>query len=154
MISIKLYAHGGNSEVNIKINIKQIGERKQKIAPISFEYDPVPHTVRDLIIQTVTICVNDFNKRVRAGEENANPLSETEISGMAGIGKIAFGINYGGREYDSGKAAENALQAFQDGLYRIFLNDHELEELDGELNLIENDSLTFIRLTMLAGRMW
>lgn len=138
----------------IKVNIKQIGERKQKIAPISFEYDPVPHTVRDLIIRTVTICVNDFNKRVRAGEENAKPLSEAEVSGMANIGKIAFGINYGGREYDPGKAVENALQAFQDGLYRVFLNDNELEELDGELNMSENDSLTFIKLAMLAGRMW
>lgn len=140
--------------MNLKINIKQIGERKQKIAPINFEYSPVPRTVRELITQTVETCVNSYNKRVRAGEDGAKPLSDAEITDMANVGKIAFGINYGGKEQPLDKAVDNALQSFKDGLYRVFLNDNELTELDGELTLSENDSLTFIRLTMLAGRMW
>ncbi len=140
--------------MNLKINIKQIGERKQKIAPINFEYSPVPRTVRELITQTVETCVNSYNERVRAGEDGAKPLSDAEITDMANVGKIAFGINYGGKEQPLDKAVDNALQSFKDGLYRVFLNDNELTELDGELTLSENDSLTFIRLTMLAGRMW
>ena len=52
------------------------------------------------------------------------------------------------------KAVDNALQSFEDGLYRVFLNDDELERLDEEIDVKENDTLTFIRLTMLAGRMW
>lgn len=138
----------------LKINLKQIGERKQKIAPIDFTYDPIPKTVRELIIQTVTSCVNSYNERVRAGEANVRPLMREEINDMANIGKIAFGINYSGREQDVDKAVENALQAFEDGIYRIFLNDKELEKLEAPMNARENDSLTFIRLTMLAGRMW
>lgn len=140
--------------MNIKINLKQIGERKQKIAPVDFEYSPLPQTVRELITQTVTICVNSYNERVRQGENGAKPLSEAEISDMANVGKIAFGINYGGKEQDLNKAIDNAIQSFEDGLYRVFLNDNELEKLDEGLDLSENDSLTFIRLTMLAGRMW
>lgn len=69
---------------------------------------------------------------------------------MADIGKIAFGINYGGREQAADKAVDNALQAFEDGLYRVFLNDDELEKLDDTIHVNENDTLTFIRLTMLA----
>lgn len=36
--------------------------------------------------------------------------------------------------------------------YRIFLNDNELSSLEKKINLQENDKLTFIRLTMLSGR--
>ena len=138
----------------LKINLKQIGERKQKIAPVDFEYDTVPKTVQELIIQTVTSCVNSYNKRARTGENNVYPLGENQINDMAQIGKIAFGINYSGKEQPLKKATENVLQAFEDGIYRIFLNENELENLHDNIYLNENDSLTFIRLTMLAGRMW
>ena len=73
---------------------------------------------------------------------------------MSKVGKIAFGISYGDREQDPESAKVNAINAFEDGTYRVFLNDTELTELDKELEISENDSLTFIRLTMLAGRMW
>lgn len=138
----------------LKINLKQIGERKRKIAPVDFEYEIAPETLRDLIIQTVTGCVAAYNERVRMGANNTNPLLSEQISDMAYIGKIAFGVNYGGREQETDKAVENALQSFEDGVYRVFLNDIELEKLDDEINVQENDSLTFIKLTMLAGRMW
>lgn len=138
----------------LKINLKQIGERKQKIAPIDFEYDPLPNTVRELITQTVTRCVEAYNERVRAGDTRVKPLSEKEISDRADIGKIAFGINYGEKEQPIDKAIDNALQSFEDGIYRVFVNDTALEQLDDNVILSENDSLTFIRLTMLSGRLW
>ena len=37
---------------------------------------------------------------------------------------------------------------------RQIINDEEAGEADERINLSENDTLTFIRLTMLAGRMW
>lgn len=140
--------------MTVKVNLKQIGQRKQKIAPVDFELKSPPKTVRELIAQTVTACVSSYNQRVRAGTDRAKPLSSEQISDMAEIGKIAFGINYGEKEQDLDKAKENALQAFEDGLYRIFLNDGELEGLDTETDIKEGDTLTFIKLTMLAGRMW
>lgn len=140
--------------MTVKINLKQIGERKPKIAPVDFEYSPVPKTVRELISQTVTSCVTSYNTRVCAGKDNINPLSQNQINHMAYIGKIAFGISYGKKEQSVQKAVEHAMQAFEDGIYRVFLNDSELENLNEKICLNENDSLTFIRLTMLAGRMW
>jgi len=50
-------------------------------------------------------------------------------------------------------ARENALRSFDDGLFRIFINDEEVLA-DSKILLNENDSLTFLRLTMLAGRLW
>lgn len=140
--------------MKVKVNLKQIGQRRQKVAPVDFEYSAKPKTVRELITSTVEICVNAYNERVRAGEDNAKPLNEQQITDMAEVGKIAFGINYGGKEQDMKKAKENALQSFDDGLYRIFIGEKELEGLDTSIALNEGDSLTFIKLTMLAGRMW
>lgn len=73
---------------------------------------------------------------------------------MSEIGKIAFGINYGGKTADEKAALENALQSYEDGLYRIFIGENELGELSDSISLSENDSVTFIRLTMLTGRLW
>ena len=140
--------------MTLKVNIKQIGQRRQKVAPVDFELVKMPNTVRELIELTVEKCVNEYNERVRAGDTNVKPLSESDIRDMADIGKIAFGINYGEKEQDLGKAVENALQSYEDGIYRVFINDEQLEKLDDTINLSENDSLTFIRLTMLSGRMW
>lgn len=140
--------------MKVKINLKQIGERRPKITPIDFVYSPVPRTLRELITQTAEACVNAFNKRIRAVKEHIEPLSEERIGDMSKVGKIAFGISYGDREQDPESAKVNAINAFEDGTYRVFLNDTELTELDKELEISENDSLTFIRLTMLAGRMW
>lgn len=136
----------------VKIHLKQIGQRKQTVAPVDIEYSPAPHKVRELITQTVTMCVNAYNERVRRGDSLTAPVTEEQITDMASVGKIAFGINYGGREQDPDKAIDNALQSFEDGLYRVFLNENELERLDDDLDLCEGDSLTFIRLTMLTGR--
>lgn len=136
----------------VKIHLKQIGQRKQTVTPVDFEYSPVPHNVRELITQTAAACVNAYNERVRRGDSRTAPITEEQITDMASVGKIAFGINYGGREQDIGKAVENALQSFEDGLYRVFLNENELERLGDDLDLHDGDSLTFIRLTMLTGR--
>ena len=82
------------------------------------------------------------------------PISEEEISRKSEIGKIAFGINYGGKEAEEEKAVENAIQAYKDGLVRIFLGEEELDDLEKKIELSEGDSVTFIRLTTLSGSFW
>ena len=52
------------------------------------------------------------------------------------------------------KAVTTALQGFKDGLYRAFLDETELVDLDAPLMIRENDTITFIRLTMLTGSIW
>ena len=52
------------------------------------------------------------------------------------------------------KALDTAYLAFEDGLYCIFVNDEQTEKLEDNLTLKDGDVLTFIKLTMLAGRMW
>lgn len=139
--------------MNIKVNIKQLGKKRSKVAEVPFMLENAPLTVRELIKESVHTCVSEYNERVKKGED-VTPLSDDEISEMSEIGKIAFGINYGGKAANEAAALENALQSYEDGLYRIFIGENEVGSLSDSISLSENDSVTFIRLTMLTGRLW
>lgn len=139
--------------MNILVNIKQIGKKKDKITKMPFYLGNDPKTVRELITESVRTCVREYNENLKRGED-ARPLSQEEIDDMSCVGKIAFGINYGGKAADENKAVEDALLAYEDGLYRIFIEGSEAGLLDSPVIIMENCEVTFIRLVMLAGRMW
>ena len=68
--------------------------------------------------------------------------------------KVEIGIKYSHVLDLSIEAVKTAIQGFEDGLFRVFRGMDELTELDREEKFNEGDEITFIRLTMLAGRMW
>ncbi len=140
--------------MTVKVNIKQLGKKRDKISGVPFLLENDPKTTEQLIREAVHTCVSQYNARVEAGESGIKPLSENDINEMSEIGKIAFGINYGNNTADEKEAVEVALQAYEDGLFRVFADEEELTELSQPLSLSEDSTLTFIRLTMLSGRMW
>ena len=137
--------------MTIRINIRQLGRKRDRIGAVPFGLPGRPATVRELIIAVARGCVGAYNERVRQGETVIRPMAPEALSGMETIGKLAFGVNYGGREADEAAAIVNALQGFEDGLYRVFHGQEELTELDAPITLAEGDEMTFIRLTMLSG---
>ena len=139
----------------ITVTLKQLGKKRNKIDGEKFFLENKPGTVEALIRESVHTCVTAYNDRVRKSE-NGSPvsLSAEDIENMSEVGKIAFGINYGGKETDEQSAADTALQAYEDGLFRIFIGDNEAGELSSEINISEGERVTFIKLTMLTGRMW
>ncbi len=139
--------------MKIFVNVKQIGKRKNKIDKKKYEISEKITTVKELLTEFVTINVNEFNNGFT--ENDIVPyLTDEKINDLSDAGKISFGVDYNEQKQDLEKAIENALQSYEDGIYRVFVNDEEMGEIDCEINLKENDELTFIRLTMLAGRMW
>ena len=71
-------------------------------------------------------------------------------------GKEAGKVEAGGsdvepQEVDEDEAVENAIQAFEDGIYLVSIDDQECRELDSQVFLQDDSRLTFIRLTLLAG---
>ena len=139
--------------MKIYVNIKQIGKRKNKIDKKEYEIKGKIETVKDLLIEFVTINVKEFNEGLT--ENDVVPyLTDEKINDLSDAGKISFGVDYNGQKQDLEKAVENALQSYEDGIYRVFVNDGELGKINDKLDLQENDELTFVRLTMLAGRMW
>jgi hypothetical protein len=139
--------------MKIFVNVKQIGKRKNKIDKKKYEISEKITTVKELLTEFVTINVNEFNNGFT--ENDIVPyLTDEKINDLSDAGKISFGVDYNEQKQDLEKAIENALQSYEDGIYRVFVNDEEMGEIDCEINLKENDELTFVRLTMLAGRMW
>lgn len=137
----------------VRVNVKQLGRRKSVVEGIPFTYEMVPETVHDLIAETVRICVNDYKRRLEK-QDAVKVLDKEIMEELSGIGKIAFGISYGENMPNEQEAVDTAVTAFQDGLYRIFLDGEELSDLQQSIVLKEDTELTFIRLTMLAGRLW
>ena len=138
----------------LNVELKQPGARGRRVMPVPFEIETVPTTVGELITATVRKCVEAYNERVRKGEAGITPLTERQIRDMADVGRITFGICNSDREQDVREAVECALSAFRDGLFRLFVNEKEQTAENEAIDLREGDVLTFIRLTMLAGRMW
>ena len=136
--------------MKVYIQVKKLGKRMQTVGSIPYELKTCPATLRELIICMVNQGVEGYNERLRSGEQN-KALSETEIHNMGPVGKIAFGIPFGQKEADPAKAVDAALLAFSDGLYRLFINEQEITELDRPLQLCEGDTIAIIRLTMLTG---
>lgn len=139
--------------MEIKVNIKKIGKKQHPVQETVYEIPGHPKTVRELIEAVTAACVRQYNQRM-VESDLLRCLTKDEIDDRAAAGKVGFGVNYGEKKADSAQALENALQSFEDGIYRIFLDDRALETLDEKIQLTEDSSLTFVRLTMLAGRMW
>ena len=136
----------------VKVTLKQLGKKRNKFQAVPFELEHSPENVGELIQECVHTCVKEY--RARAAGRTEQPMTEAEIEAQKEIGKIAFGIHYNERKVDEQKAVATALQAYEDGLFRIFLNEEALGEAEQELHLTEEAVLTLVRLTMLSGSMF
>ena len=140
--------------MQVQVNVKRIGKRRNAIETRPYEIGEV-RDVGGLIAAFVTAEVTRFNARAEVGETALRYLTSEEITNAAVVGKIGFDADYNGQVQDLTAAIENARQSFEDGIYRIFINGDEVGgTLDTPVMLRENDEITFVRLTMLAGRMW
>lgn len=139
--------------MELNVNVKSVSGKKNRITSIPVSYSRDEMTVRELIEETVQFCVSDYNKRKENGEL-LRVLLPQEIDDKAAQGKISFGMVYGEKDADLKKATNDAVEAFADGVVAIFADERRLESLDEQLKLTEIQSLTFIKLAMLAGRMW
>ena len=139
--------------MELNVNVKSVSGKKNRITTIPVTYSRDEMTVRELIEETVQFCVSDYNERKENGEL-LRALLPQEIDDKAAQGKISFGMVYGEKDADLKKATNDAVEAFSDGVVAIFADERRLESLDEQLKLTEIQSLTFIKLAMLAGRMW
>lgn len=142
----------------LNIQVKQMGKKGRHIKPLAMEYSKCPETAQQLIEETVRMMVADFIRRQQEAKEGHIPeaLSEDNMQTMAEVGKIAFGEIYNDKEPDEDKAVQSAWQAYADGIVRVFIEGEEAEynENGTQLALKEGDEVTFVRLAMLAGRMF
>jgi len=139
--------------MNVYIKLKSAGKRRPALDDAPYALPDGIASLRQLIETVVRREAGAYNSR---GTENMLVpfLTEAEISDQTADGKVGFGRLYSDKKADPEKAIEAALQGFEDGLFRVMVGDKETTELDAPLDIRENDTLTFVRLTFLSGRFW
>ena len=138
--------------MNVFIRVKAAGKRRDMLEKIPFALPDGLRTVKELITWIVTENVRTYNEKP-IDAPLLPYLTEAEYAFGREIGKIGFGDRKNENAQDAQKAVQNALQCFADGIYRVLINETEALPA-GTIALCENDTITFIRLVMLAGRRW
>ena len=138
--------------MTIYVKIKSFSKRKPIIDRIPIEITGEISSADSLIEHIVRQNVTAYNNQPT--ETRILPyLTGDEIVNGEIAGKIGFGERKNENNQDADKAVKNALQCFKDGIFRLYVNDIEYGICD-KLTVSDGDEVTFIRLTMLAGRLW
>lgn len=134
--------------MNIYFIRKRNGSRKE-LGRHPFTFDETPSTLRQLLteftlygLREAQTVVSDF------------PLTEEEIAAQSEEGRVKFASRYGENHDTPERALQVMLQAFADGLVRIFVDGGEVTDLDAALSLKEGSEVVFLRLTFLVGLLW
>lgn len=136
--------------MKVYISAKQIKKRVNQVTAYPYELRTALDSLQQLITILVSDSVEGYNRRLQEKEGN-RILTKDDIDDLSQVGKIGFGIPFGSRQADLQDALETALQGFEDGLYRVFVGEQEIESLDAPLHLQEEDTISIIRLVMLTG---
>ncbi len=136
------------------VEFQSISGRSADVQPFVFDPDrddlnSDPFRVRHLITKLVSETVRDFHLRERERAfEYLTPEGITE-----GLRKGRIGSPREDRQkVDPDMAIAQALQAFEDGLYLLFVDQIEKKSLDEIVQLMPDTVVTVIRLTALAGQ--
>ena len=135
------------------VQAKTAGKRRPALEKREYTLPDGIFTLQDLILAVVDAEVAAYNAK-GTDAVVTRFLTEAEMEDGATQGKVGFGRIYSDKKADSTKAREIALQAFEDGLFRVFVNENERSVLSESAALSEGDTLTFIRFAFLSGRLW
>jgi hypothetical protein len=120
-----------------------------KLPPL-YQRDGDRIKLRDLITCVVVKEVEAFQKR-QDQRKLARILAPAEIEQGVRSGKIDSGERNLKQEVNVDEAVGTALQAFEDGLYFVFVDGLQQTDLDSEVYLKNKSAVTFVRLVALAG---
>jgi hypothetical protein len=140
----------------LTIRGKSLGRRQPLFADFSVAPPPGLRgdggvTLRDLIDHVVREEVAAFQRRQR-DRLTLHALSARQIEEAAERGKIdSGGSDVQPQDVDPDAAVAVAIQAFEDGLYFVAIDERQVEQLDQQVFLRPDSQVTFIRLTLLAG---
>ncbi len=137
----------------IAISIKMLGKKRPVLENVSIQLpDELSDstTLSQLIELIVRQQVAHFNQN-REGDNVLRYLDSSQIQAMKERGKIDFGSVYNTQKADVEKAVQDALQAFEDGLYFVFIDNEKIESVGEQIELKPNAKLLFLRLVALTG---
>ena len=142
--------------VSIVVEGKVVGQRRPLFTDWQVDLPPLDENrgdhlkLRDLLASIVIKEVVAF--RLRQEElKLARVMSQQQIEQGVSGGKVDPGERDIQQEVNVDEAPAVALQAFEDGLYFVFIDDVQQTHLDSEVFLRTNSKVMFLRLTALVG---
>jgi TPP-dependent indolepyruvate ferredoxin oxidoreductase alpha subunit len=145
--------------MNITISVKQLGKKHPILQekPIEIGTSKTKIFVNELLELVVEQQVKQFLSSASFeidDEDKTHFPKDNYLPILIDTGKVGFGGIYNHKKPNVELAQQTALQAFEDGIYVIFYGEEQLEKLNQEIDLIEKKTITFVRLTFLAGSYW
>ncbi|MES2462028.1 MAG: hypothetical protein V4671_15700 [Armatimonadota bacterium] len=142
----------------ITIEGKQFGRGKALFPAWEMPLPPPSNegaaTLRGLIVGVVREEVAAFRER-QEQRQVLQALTPVQIEAGVARGKVDMGgrgaDGFTVQEVSEDAAVGAALQAFEDGLYFVFIDDAQKERLDDSVTLRQGSRVTFLRLVSLAG---
>lgn len=107
-------------------------------------------SLRSLLTHIVFAEVNAFETR-QSERRLLRILSPEQIQLGVEQGKVDLGGSELDQKVEAQAAVEVALQAFEDGLYFVFIDDNQIEDLNATVALEPASQLLFLRLVPLVG---
>ena len=132
-------------QMEIYIIKKKLGSRKE----LGRNPVAIDDTVNTLEALLYTLTRQGLTEAQTPKENHA--LSDSEIAEQAEEGRIRFAENYGENHDTLEKAIQRTRQAYDDSLFRVFINGEEITEWDAPITLYQGAEVVFLRLTMLTG---
>lgn len=140
----------------LTIHTRAIGSRRPLLEDWSIGFPPEwaeggdELTLRVLVSRIVRAQVRQFRER-QEEQRFVRALTAGQIAEGAAKGRIDSGGRILHQNVDEEEAVGAALQAFEDGLYMVIVDEEQKKELDRPVRLRPDSDVSFIRLTMLAG---
>jgi len=133
--------------VALRVRVMVTGHRRGGLPEhdLALALPPGPVTSRQIIAAAVAAEVEAYQARA---EEGSFVRVLTERSLWDGLARGVVGTVTQPGPVDVAAATEAALQAYEDGIFRLFAGD---DEVDGPVDLAEGSTLLFLRLVPLAG---
>ena len=131
--------------MEVHIVKKKLGSRKE-LGRHPIEIDEAVNTLKALLY---TLTQQGLTEAQTPKENHA--LSDSEIAEQAEEGRIRFAENYGENHDTLEKAIQRTRQAYDDSLFRVFINGEEITTWDAPIKLCQGAEIVIIRLTMLTG---
>lgn len=123
----------------------------QMLVPAEWQLNGATITLQTLLEGVVRAEVAAFKER-QEKRSVLQALTAAQIAEGAAKGKIdSGGTPDAVQEVSADEAVATALQAFEDGVFYVFVNDEQKQFLTDEFSVGADTRVTFLRLVALAG---
>jgi hypothetical protein len=138
--------------VAVRVQAKVTGQRRNALGDHSLylQLPAGPVVLRDFLSAVVRAEAAGYERRA---EERTllRVLTPQALAAELETGRVLSGGTDPTAPIDLDEAVETALLAYTDGLFKVFVDDVEIESIDGTVNLTGTPTVLFLRLVPLAG---